>query len=54
MTQPTVKRGRGRPRVGPYLRVAVTDEILADLKAEAERRGTTVAAEVRRRLAPRS
>lgn len=47
---PVPKRGPGRPQVGPYVRVSLPADLLADLRAEAARRGTTMSEEIRRRL----
>ncbi len=48
---PTAKRGRGRPAfVGTRVVVGLSADLLADIDREAAERGTTRAAEIRRRL----
>jgi hypothetical protein len=46
---PAARRGRGRPSIGREIKLAVPDDLLADIDAEAKRRGITRADEIRRR-----
>ncbi len=47
------KRGRGRPPVGERIHLHVPSDVLADIDQVAAERGTSRAAEMRRRLARR-
>lgn len=49
MTDDTPRRGR--PPIGARVHVNIPDDLLADIDAEAARRGTTRAEEIRRRCA---
>jgi hypothetical protein len=46
---PAAPRGRGRPPIGPEIKLAMPAELLQDIDREADARGTTRADEVRRR-----
>jgi hypothetical protein len=46
---PAATRGRGRPPIGPQVPVRIPADLLADIDAEADRRGITRSDEIRRR-----
>lgn len=47
---PAAPRGRGRPAIGPEIKVAIPADLLQEIDREAERRSSTRADEIRRRL----
>lgn len=47
---PAAPRGRGRPAIGPEVKVAIPVKLLEEIETEAERRNSTRADEIRRRL----
>lgn len=46
---PAASRGRGRPAIGPEIKVCFPVALLEDIDAEAERRRITRTEEIRRR-----
>lgn len=46
---PGAPRGRGRPAIGPEIKVSFPVDLLEEIELEAERRGITRAEEIRRR-----
>lgn len=53
MSQPSARRGRGRPPIGPRFEFNLEPEAYAELKRRAERRGRPIAELVREAIARR-